>query len=145
MEAPPVNVKVDEIMSRSVITTEPHKSIDHVRGIMEKNKVSAVPVVNTEGEALGIVSSTDLVPELNGSSPVSKLMTDKVYTVPKYDDVSIAARVMRNHHIHRVVVTHEKKVVGVLSTFDLLKLVEDHRYVAKNAPTKSTRKKPKRQ
>jgi IMP dehydrogenase len=140
-----VNVKVEELMSQSVITTEPHKSIEHVRGMMEKNKVSAVPVVNTEGEVLGIVSSTDLVPELNGSSPVSKLMTDKVLTVPKYDDVSIAARVMRNHHIHRVVVTHEKKVVGVLSTFDLLKLVEDHRYVAKNAPTKATRKKPKRQ
>ena len=140
-----MNVKVEEIMSRSVITTEPHKSIDHVRGMMEKNKVSAIPVVNTEGEALGIVSSTVLVPELNGGSPVSKLMTDKVYTVPKYDDVSIAARVMRNHHIHRVVVTHEKKVVGVLSTFDLLKLVEDHRYVPKNAPTKATRKKPKRQ
>ena len=140
-----MNVKVEDIMSRSVITTEPHKSIDHVRGMMEKNKVSAIPVVNTDGEALGIVSATDLVPELNGSSPISKLMTDKVYTVPKYDDVSIAARVMRNHHIHRVVVTHEQKVVGVLSTFDLLKLVEDHRYVAKNAPTKSTRKKPKRQ
>lgn len=140
-----MNVKVEELMSQSVITTEPHRSIEHVRGMMEKNKVSAVPVVNTDGEVLGIVSSTDLVPELNGSSPVSKLMTDKVYTVPKYDDVSIAARVMRNHHIHRVVVTHEKKVVGVLSTFDLLKLVEDHRYVAKNAPTKATRKKPKRQ
>ena len=139
-----MNVKVDELMSHSVITTEPHKSIDHVRGMMEKNKVSAVPVVNSDGEVLGIVSSTDMVPELNGSSPVSQLMTEKVYTVPKYDDVSIAARVMRNHHIHRVVVTHEKKVVGVLSTFDLLKLVEDHRYVAKNAPTKSTRKVPKR-
>ena len=140
-----MNVKVDELMSHSVITTEPHKSIDHVRGMMEKNKVSAIPVVNSDGEVLGIVSSTDMVPELNGSSPVSQLMTEKVYTVPKYDDVSIAARVMRNHHIHRVVVTHEKKVVGVLSTFDLLKLVEDHRYVAKNAPTKSTRKVPKRQ
>jgi CBS domain-containing protein len=140
-----MNVKVEDIMSQSVITTEPHKSIDHVRGMMEKNKVSAVPVVNTDGEALGIVSSTDLVPELNGGSPVSKLMTDKVYTVPKYDDVSIAARVMRNHRIHRVVVTHEKKVVGILSTFDLLKLVEDHRYVPKNAPTKSSRKKQKRQ
>jgi len=139
-----MNVKVDELMSHSVITTEPHKSIDHVRGIMEKNKVSAVPVVNTDGEVLGIVSSTDMVKEPNGSSPVSQLMTDKVYTVPKYDDVHIAARVMRNHHIHRVVVTHEKKVVGVLSTFDLLKLVEDHRYVAKNAPTQSTRKGPKR-
>jgi IMP dehydrogenase len=139
-----VNVKVEELMSHSVITTEPHKSIDHVRGMMEKNKVSAIPVVNSDGEVLGIVSSTDLVPELSGGSPVSALMTDKVYTVPKYDDVSIAARVMRNHHIHRVVVTHEKKVVGILSSFDLLKLVENHRYISKNAPTKSSRKEPKR-
>jgi len=59
--------------------------------------------------------------------------------------VSIAARVMRNHGIHRVVVTHEKKVVGMLSAFDLLKLVEDHRYVAKNAPTRSKRKGSKRE
>jgi signal-transduction protein with cAMP-binding, CBS, and nucleotidyltransferase domain len=49
--------------------------------------------------------------------------------------VSTAARIMRNHKIHRVVVTHEHQVAGVLSAFDLLKLVEDHRFVAKNAPT----------
>ncbi len=67
-------------------------------------------------------------------------MTEKVYTVPRYDDVSIAARVMRNHGIHRVVVTHDQAVVGVLSAFDLLKLVEGHRYVQKNAPTRSARK-----
>jgi CBS domain-containing protein len=140
-----MTVKVEELMSRSVVTTEPHKSIDHVRSIIEKNKVGAVPVVNTDGEPVGIVSSVDLVPELNGSSPVSKLMTSKVYTVPQYDNVSTAARVMRNHGIHRVVVTHEKKVVGILSSFDLLKLVEDHHYVAKNTPTKSKRKGSKRQ
>ena len=51
---------------------------------------------------------------------------------------------MRNHKIHHVVVTHEKKVVGILSAFDLLKLVEGHRYVQKNAPTKSSRKGNKR-
>ena len=140
-----MSVKVAELMSNSVVTTEPHKSIDHVRGIMAKNRIGAIPVVNTEGEPVGIVSSTDLISELNGSSPISTLMTKKVYTVPKYDDVSIAARVMRNHRIHRVVVTHEKQVVGVLSAFDLLKLVEEHRYVAKNPPTKSKRREPKRQ
>jgi len=64
--------------------------------------------------------------------------------VTKYDDVSTAARVMRNHKIHRVVVTHEQKVVGVISAFDLLKLVEDHRFVAKNAPTPSKRRGSKR-
>jgi CBS domain-containing protein len=140
-----VNIKVEELMSRSVITTQPHKSVDHVRGILEKNKISAIPIVNAEGEPVGIVSATDLVPELSGASPVSKLMTETVYTVPQYDDVSIAARVMRNHKIHRVVVTHEKKIVGILSSFDLLKLVESHRYIAKNAPTKSKRKGAKRQ
>ena len=71
-------------------------------------------------------------------------MTDGVYSVPQYDDVSTAARVMRNHRIHRVVVTHEKKVVGMLTSFDLLKLVEEHRYVAKNPPTVSSRKGSKR-
>jgi len=131
-------------MSHSVVTSEPHKSVDHVRTKMGKGKISAIPIVNTDGEPIGIVSATDLVSELNGSSPISTLMTEKVYTIPQYDDVSIAARVMRNHKIHRVVVTHEKKVVGILSAFDLLKLVEDHRYVAKNAPTKSKRKGSKR-
>lgn len=140
-----MNVKVCDLMSNRVVTTEPHKSVDHVRQMMETNKVGAVPVVDTEGSPIGIVSSTDLVPELAGGSPISQLMTGNVYTVPQYDDVSIAARVMRNHGIHRVVVTHEKKVVGILSAFDLLKLVEDHRYVPKNAPTKSTRKGSKRQ
>lgn len=140
-----MNVKVAELMSRSVVTTEPHKSVEHVRAKMGKGKVGAIPVVNTDGEPVGIVTSTDLVSEVNGSSPISTLMTEKIYTVPQYDDVSTAARVMRNHKIHRVVVTHEKKVVGILSAFDLLKLVEGHRYVAKNAPTRSTRKGSKRQ
>jgi signal-transduction protein with cAMP-binding, CBS, and nucleotidyltransferase domain len=70
-------------------------------------------------------------------------MTEKVYSVPEYDDVSTAARVMRNKKIHRVVVTRERKVVGIISAFDLLRLVEKHRFVAKSAPTPK-RKKPKR-
>ena len=50
---------------------------------------------------------------------------------------------MRNHQIHHLVVTHEQKIVGVLSAFDLLKLVEDHRFVMKN-PSTPSKKKPKR-
>ena len=139
-----MNVKINDLMTESVIVTEPHKSIDHVRGMMERNKIGAIPVVDHDGQPVGIVSSTDLIPELNGNSPVSTIMTEKVYTIPKYDDVSVAARLMRNHKIHRVVVTHEQKVVGVISAFDLLKLVDEHRFIAKNAPTESKRKGSKR-
>jgi len=139
-----MSIKVAELMTRSVITAQPHQSVEHVRSMLEKNSISAVPVVDSDGHPIGVVSSTDLVRELKPGSPISQVMTEKVYTVPQYDDTSIAARVMRNHKIHRVVVTHEKQVVGVLSAFDLLELVESHRYVAKNAPTPSKHKGGKR-
>ena len=126
-----MNVKIKDIMVERVITAQPHHSVDHVRGLMERNRIQAVPVVGPEEEALGIVTATDLVTDLKGGTPISRIMTDRVYAVPAYNDVHIAARVMRNHHIHHVVVTHEKKVVGIVSSFDLLKLVEGHRFVMK--------------
>jgi CBS domain-containing protein len=139
-----LNVKVHDLMTESVVTTEPHVSISHVREILERNKVGAVPIVDTDGQPVGIVSTTDFVANLKPESPISTIMTKSVYTVPKYDDVSIAARIMRNHKIHRVVVTHEQKAVGVISAFDLLELVENHRWVPKNPPSESRRKKSKR-
>lgn len=140
-----MNVKVAELMSDSVLTAQPHQTIEHVRQVLERNKISSIPVVDTDNQPVGVISTTDLAHDLKAGSPINKIMTEKVYVVPMYEDVSIAARVMRNHKIHHVVVTHEKKVVGILSAFDLLKLVEGHRYIAKNAPTKSGRKGSKRQ
>ena len=135
-----MNVKVNELMTESVVTAEPHQSIEHVRRILDNNGISAVPVVDSEQHSVGIISSTDLAQDFKRGAPISSIMTEKVYTVPQYDNVSIAARVMRNHKIHRVVVTHEKRVVGMLSAFDLLKLVEGHRFVAKHAPTRLKRR-----
>ena len=139
-----MNVKVHDLMTASVITIDRSTSVDGARRLLEDHSIGAVPVVNQIGEPVGIVSSTDLIRDLDPGAPVEQVMTDGVYSVPQYDDVSTAARVMRNHRIHRVVVTHEKKVVGVLTAFDLLKLVEEHRYVAKNPPTESSRKGSKR-
>lgn len=135
-----MSIKVDDLMTERVVTAEPHHAVDHVRRLLERNHVSAVPIVDTEGHPVGIVSARDLRADLSGGTPVKKIMTEKVYTVPRYEDVHIAARVMRNHRIHRVVVTDEQRVVGVLSAFDLLQLVEGHRFVMKNPPTESKRK-----
>ena len=139
-----MNVKVRDLMTESVITVEPHATIDRVRRILHRNKVGALPVVDPDGQPVGIVSATDLVPSLDGDSRVSAVMTEKVYTVPKYDDVSVAARIMRNHKIHRLVVTHEQRVVGMITTFDLLELVQGHRWIPKNPPSEPQRKKSKR-
>lgn len=132
-----MNVKVRDLMQAQVVTAQPHHTVDHVRALLERNRIHAVPVVDSDGHPVGIVSSTDLTGAVKDASPVSAIMTGKVYTVPAYDDVHVAARVMRNHQIHRVVVTDEHKVVGILSAFDLLQLVEERRFTAKNAPTPS--------
>ena len=127
-------------MVSSVITTMPHKTVGHAQAIMANNNIKSLPIVDSEMMVKGIITSTDM---LNGSSeatPVSHVMIKDVYTIPAYSDVHIAARVMRNHKINHLVVTDEKKIVGVLSAHDLLRLVEDHRFVMKNPPTPSKKK-----
>lgn len=133
-----MNAKISDLMSERVIHARPHHSVEHVRGLMERNHLHAVPVVDGDDHPVGIVSSFDLMTPKDGT-PVNKVMTERVYTIPQYNDVHLAARLMRKHKIHHVVVTHEKAIVGILSSFDLLKLVEDHRFVMKPGPTPAKR------
>ena len=137
-------VKVEELMSSAVVTVQPHHSVAHVREKFSQKKLTNVPVVSAEGEPLGVVSAADLLAAEKEGAPVSAIMTEKVFTIPEYEEVSIAARIMRNHKIHHLMVTREKKIIGVISSFDLLKLVEGHRFVMKNAPTPKSRGRGKR-
>ena len=135
-----MNVKIADLMAKRVISAEPHHTVEHVRGVLQRNRIHAIPVVGPDSEPLGIVTSTDLASDLKNGTPVSRLMTQDVRTVPAYNDASVAARIMRKNKIHHVVVTHEKRVVGMISSFDLLKLVEGHRFAVKGAPSASKRK-----
>ncbi len=136
-----MNIKIADLMVKNVVTTEPHKSIGHVKDIMTKNQISCVPVVNSQNEPVGIVTTNDFKMNRGDNSPVSQLLSGHVYAVPAYNDVSVAAKVMRKHHFHHLIVTHEKAIVGIISSFDLLTLIDDHKFVMKNPPTPSKKKK----
>lgn len=132
-----VNIDISQVMRQPVIAAQPHHSVSDVRQLMAKHEISALPVLNTEGEPVGMVTATDLLDDHADGVPVKAIMSEPVYTVARYDGPHIAARVMRNHHIHHVVVTEGKKAVGIVSAYDLLRLVEDHRFTAKPGPTPS--------
>ncbi len=134
-----MNATVSDLMVSPVVTVTKHERIGHARRLMHDRHVSALPVVGPEGEPIGIVTASDLVGEHRDGSPVSSVMTDAVYTVPPTAGPHVAARVMRNHHLHHIVVVDHHMVIGMLSTFDLLRVVEDHRFVAKAAPTPARR------
>lgn len=135
-----MNVKIADVMAKQVITAQPHQSVEHVRGMLQRSGIHALPVVGPDDEPVGVISSADLAADLKNGTPVSQIMTPDVKTVPAYNDVSIAARIMRKNRIHHVVVTHEKRVVGIISSYDLLQLVEGHRFTAKDAPKATKRK-----
>jgi CBS domain-containing protein len=100
-----MNLKIADLMAKRVIVAQPHHTVEHVRGLMKRNRIHAVPVVGDEGEPVGIVSATDLADNLKDNMPINRLMTKDVRKIPAYNDVSAAASVMRRHKIHHVVVT----------------------------------------
>ncbi|UCB55471.1 MAG: CBS domain-containing protein [Thiotrichales bacterium] len=139
-----MKVKVKDLMSKSVVTAQPHNSVATIKAKMTKHKLNSIPVVSTDHKPVGIVSAADIVAVQKAGLPISKIMTENVYTVPDYDDVAVAARIMRNHRIHHLIVTSEKQLTGIISSFDLLKLVEGHRFEMKNPSTPKSRGRGKR-
>lgn len=55
---------------------------------------------------------------------VSEVMTESVVVVPETATVSEVARTLRANRIHRVLVVRDHVLVGILSTFDLVGLLE---------------------
>lgn len=110
-------------MTPSVITAEAYQPVTHVRQLMEKNGVSAIPVVSADKQPIGIVTSSDVVTEYDENATVGEIMTRAVYSLSNSDDVSDAASMMRAHEVHHIVILDDGRVVGILSSFDLLKLL----------------------
>jgi len=56
---------------------------------------------------------------------VRDVMTPAVHQVPVTASVAAAARIMVEHHIHRLVVTEDKQPVGMVTSIDLLRMVAE--------------------
>lgn len=57
---------------------------------------------------------------------VEEAMSTEVYTSSPDDRLSVLAVTMRHHRIHRLIITEGKKVVGIVTAFDLIQVLENH-------------------
>ncbi len=60
-----------------------------------------------------------------GQQTVSEVMTTGAVTIAPDAPISEVARALRTHQIHRVWVEEDGKLRGVISTFDLMPVLED--------------------
>jgi len=54
--------RADELIIRDVVTAAPDQTVRDVDQMMEQQGVSGAPVVDDDGQVLGIISATDIRP-----------------------------------------------------------------------------------
>lgn len=121
-------------------------SLSEAAELMDRNHVHGLPVVDTAGSLIGVVSQTDLARArateyLWANWPglaVRHLMTSPAITVHRSTPLATAARKMERHHIHRLVVVDDRDEtvpIGVLSMTDLIHAIaEETGHVAPSEP-----------
>jgi len=119
------DVFVGRIMSSPVTTVAADANAKAVAKWMPEENISSVVVVDTDGELLGILTSTDFV-EIAAKGgdttglDVSEFMTTGLVTVTANDAVETAANLMLDHGVHHLPVVDEMEgVVGMLTTTDM--------------------------
>jgi CBS domain-containing protein len=126
---------VREWMHEGVITCQPDTSVEEVAATMEAKDISALIVVDTIGDAIGVISRTDLVnarfvqPYLKHwrGMTAEHLMSKPVISVAPEMDIESAAHILHAKRIHRLVVVEaageHRRPVGILSVTDLARRV----------------------
>lgn len=114
---------VQDMMSESLIVIHSSTAVHDARRLMEQHRLTAIPVVDAGGRCVGIVSATDLLSNFDPGLSISRVMTEHVRTVGRDEDIGVAAHRMHTHRVHRLVVTHDEKAVGIISALDVLPFV----------------------
>lgn len=139
---------VANLMCRRVLTISPDSTLLELETLLHKNHISGVPVTDPKtGELLGVVSQSDIarhlglrsdatqglgyyqssglgpltcLPNFEEEAIVADIMTPYVYFATEDSSLLEVLDLMLTHHIHRVVITKESRLVGVVSSMDLL-------------------------
>ncbi|MBV8194682.1 MAG: CBS domain-containing protein [Candidatus Dormibacteraeota bacterium] len=139
----PKRLTVADVMTETVITAAETATFHEMAELMERNGVSALPIVGLEGRVVGIVSEADLMPkeadpserrfwqrpgrEVDGNkaagTTAGDVMTSPVVSVRPGENVGAAARRMLDEDVKRLpVLTGSGELLGIVSRRDVLRV-----------------------
>lgn len=126
--------RASDVMQRDVITIAPQTPLLDVYRMFVEEEIHGAPVVDDAGAVCGVVSTLDLLRfgseepyvarDSTGQLTADDAATRELVTVGPDATVEEVARTMLAQHVHRVlVVDRDRELLGVISTFDLLRVV----------------------
>lgn len=136
-----------DIMRRKIVAVDSRLTLQELTKVLQENDITGAPVVDEAGTVLGVVSQTDLVRtrrepsagipsyhrELDGAASlgihfeesdqtrVEQIMTPGAISFDQETPVEKLADAMLERHIHRVLITRGERLVGIVTTMDLLR------------------------
>lgn len=121
-----MNQAISTLMQHEVFSVGPDDTMQAVEALMLARDLSWVPVVESGGVVLGVISSTDLLRFHTDGKEASavcawQICTYKPITVRPDASVSEVARLMLETRIHHVVVADGSDIKGVVSSFDFVR------------------------
>ena len=142
-----------DLTASEIVTSPPETPVMALIRLFTDRGVSAVPITDTSGTLLGIVTERDLIRRLANEDEQPKgwlarltttpnaradryarshgatareVMTDRVVAVPPDAAASHVAHLMEQHGIRRVLVAEQGRLLGMVTRTDLLRaLVAD--------------------
>jgi CBS domain-containing protein len=128
-------------MTRDVVTISEDTTFKQIEQSMSERHISALPVVDSEGGVIGVVSEADLLLRTEAAGDESRgwthdarerrskahaqtaagLMSSPAVSVEPNLPLAAAARLMRKRNVKRLPVVEEGRLVGIVSRADVLK------------------------
>ena len=144
-------LKAKDIMTRDVITVKPATTIEELARILMEHRISGAPVVDDNGNLVGVVTENDLISQNRrlhiptvvrlfdafimlespagiekelkrmAANTVDEICTKDVMTVGEDTSLEEVATLMYEKKVHLVPVVDGKKINGVIGKMDIIK------------------------
>lgn len=121
-----MGARVRDVMVEDVVTCDRETTLQTVAETMLRRDVGSVVVTN-DGNPYGIVTESDLIHAASHTGrPLAEIPTHKVashplVTVDPGQPIGVAIDRMRSEQIKKLVVVDDLEVVGIVTTYDLIR------------------------
>jgi signal-transduction protein with cAMP-binding, CBS, and nucleotidyltransferase domain len=118
---------VSDIMKKKIISIDETETIKKAASMMTEAEIGSI-IITKDNIPVGILTERDFVTkiaskEISLSVPVSQVMTHPLLVIAPNETVWEVAEIMKNMGIHRVAVQEGGKIIGMVTTTDLVKIV----------------------
>jgi IMP dehydrogenase len=108
------------------VTITPERPISEAMDLMDRYHISGVPIVEQNGQLVGILTNRDLRFETRRNVPIGEAMTkDNLITVPVGTTLNEAKAILQRHRIEKLLVVDSNyKLKGLITVKDIQKAIK---------------------